>query len=123
MTESSMFDAAAREKEVTLTTYGRKTGKPRKVTVWVITDGRRLFVRSGQGLKRHWPQNLIGRGEAKIQIGARPVEVKARHITDPAEAREVSGLARQKYGPQVKTSKGAEPLTQAEQATFELIPA
>ena len=51
--------AAAREKEVVLTTQGRKTGKPRRVTIWLVTDGRRLFVRSGQGLKRQWPQNLL----------------------------------------------------------------
>src|SRR5437762_1440396 len=33
MTTPSVFEAAAREKEVTLTTYGRKTGKPNQVTI------------------------------------------------------------------------------------------
>lgn len=122
MTTSSVFEAAAREKEVTLTTHGRKTGKPHNVTIWVITDGTKLFVRSGKGFRRDWPQNLMARGEAELLIGGQTVKVKPRHVTEPEEARTVSRLARAKYGIIVKTSKGSEPLTDAEQATFELIP-
>ena len=117
-----IWEAAAREREVTLTTTGRKTGKPRKVTIWISTDGRRLFIRSGQGMKRDWPQNLVAKGEATLELDGRNVKVKPRRVTDPAEAREVSRLVRDKYGPTVKPSKPDEPLTLGEQATFELIP-
>jgi deazaflavin-dependent oxidoreductase (nitroreductase family) len=116
-------EAAAHEKEVTLTTIGRKSGKPRHVTIWITTDGRRLFVRSGQGFKRDWPQNLRARGEATLKLGGQTLQVKARHLTDGEEARSVSRLAREKYGSYVKPSSGEEPLTLGEQATFELIPA
>ena len=44
--------AAAGQREVTLTTTGRKTGKPRRVIIWIATDGNRIFVRSGQGFRR-----------------------------------------------------------------------
>ncbi len=123
MTRSSVFVAAAQEKEVALTTYGRKTGRPRKVTIWITTDCKKLFVRSGQGFRRDWPQNLVARGEAELRVGGQTVKVKPRHVTDPEEARAVSRLARAKYGSFVKPSKGSEPLTDGEQATFELIPA
>ena len=43
-------------------------------------------------------------------------------VTDPGEARNVSGLVRKKYGLSVPVSKPSEPLTPGEQATFELIP-
>lgn len=122
MSTADALKAAAREKEVTLTTFGRKSGKPRRVTIWVTTDGRRLFVRSGQGLKRQWPQNLLARGEATLKVGTHSVAVTARHLTDAEEARGVSRLAREKYGSYVKPSGGDEPLTLGEQATFELIP-
>ena len=115
-------EVAARQREVTLTTTGRKTGKPRKVTIWISTDGRRLFIRSGQGMKRDWPQNLVAKGEATLELDSRNVKVRPRRVTDPAEAREVSRLVRDKYGPTVKTSNPDEPLTLGEQATFELIP-
>ncbi|HYR50832.1 MAG TPA: nitroreductase/quinone reductase family protein [Candidatus Eisenbacteria bacterium] len=115
--------AVAREREVTLTTVGRKSGKEHRVTIWITTDGTRLFIRSGQGLRRHWPQNLIARGEGELQLGKLRVKVKPRMVTDPAEARAVSALYRKKYGPLVRASKPNQPLTPGEQATFELIPA
>lgn len=117
-----LWQAAAQEREVRLTTTGRRSGKPHRVTVWIATDGRRLFIRSGQGMKRDWPQNLVARGEATLELDGRQVKVKPRQITDHAEAREVSSLVREKYGPAVKVSKAGEPPTLAEQATFELIP-
>jgi deazaflavin-dependent oxidoreductase (nitroreductase family) len=119
---SEPTDAAAREREARLTTYGRKTGKPRRVTIWIGTDGRHLYIRSGQGMRRHWPQNLMARGEGIIHIGKTDVSVKPRHVTDPVEARAVSALYRTKYGSFVKGSKPGEPLTDGEQATFELVP-
>jgi deazaflavin-dependent oxidoreductase (nitroreductase family) len=122
MTKSTVFEAATREKEVTLTTYGRKTGKPRRVTIWIATDGKRLFVRSGQAFRRDWPQNLMARGEAELHIGDQAVKVKPRHVKDPEEARAISRLVRAKYGSFVKPSKGSEPLTDGERATFELVP-
>jgi deazaflavin-dependent oxidoreductase (nitroreductase family) len=118
-----MLQAAAREREVTLTTQGRASGKPRRVTVWLATDGRRIFIRSGQGLVRHWPQNLMARDEGALRLGKREVTFKPRHVTDAAEARAVSELYRRKYGSFVKPSKPSEALTPGELASFELLPA
>jgi deazaflavin-dependent oxidoreductase (nitroreductase family) len=118
---ADVLAAAKREREVQLTTYGRKTGKPRRVTIWIGTEGRRLYIRSGQGLRRHWPQNLLARGEGVIQLGKTAVKVKPRLVTDPDEARAVSAIYRRKYGPFVSASKSNEPLTLGEQTTFELL--
>jgi hypothetical protein len=115
--------AAAREREVKLTTYGRKSGKPHDVTIWVATDGKRLYIRSGQGLIRQWPQNFIARGEAVLHLGKQAVKVKPRLVTEPAEARASSSLYAKKYGSTVKASRPDQPLTPGEQATFELLPA
>jgi deazaflavin-dependent oxidoreductase (nitroreductase family) len=117
-----ILHAAGKQKEVTLTTYGRKTGKPVPVTIWISTDGNRLFIRSGGGLGRNWPQNLQARDEAVLELGGRSIKVRARHVTDPTEARAASQLARNKYGSYVKPSQPTEPLTKGEQATFELRP-
>src|SRR5260370_1172577 len=56
--KKDVIDAAAREREVTLTTFGRKTGKASDVTIWIATDGDHLYIRSGQGMRRHWPHTL-----------------------------------------------------------------
>src|SRR2546429_4613890 len=117
-----VIEAARREKEVTFTTIGRQTGKPRRVTIWITTDGDHLFVRSGGGLTRHWPQNLLARGEATVRLGGRSIKVRARHVTDPSEARAVSGLVRKKYGLIARGSKPNQPFTPGGPATFEPIP-
>jgi deazaflavin-dependent oxidoreductase (nitroreductase family) len=120
---ADMLEAAKREREVKLTTFGRKSGKAHQVTIWITTDGKQLYIRSGQGLRRNWPQNLVARGEGVLQIGKTEVRVKPRHVTDPAEARASSELYRRKYGPFVKASRPNQPLTPGEEATFELLPA
>ena len=119
---AEVLQAAAREREVQLTTLGRKTGKPRRVTIWIGTDGKRLYIRSGQGMRRHWPQNMLANGEGVVRVGKTEVKVKPQLVTDPAEARAVSGLYRSKYGAFVRPSKHGEPLTLGEQTTFELLP-
>jgi hypothetical protein len=121
--KQEVFDAAAREREVRLTTYGRETGKPSDVTIFVVTDGERLFILSGQGMVRQWPQNLQARGEGVLHLGALDVKVKALHVTDPAATRMVSELYGSKYGPSFGPPKPGDPPKLGEQATFELIPA
>jgi deazaflavin-dependent oxidoreductase (nitroreductase family) len=120
---ADLLEAAKREREVKLTAFGRKSGKPHQVTVWITTDGKHLYVRSGQGLRRNWPQNLVARGEGVLRVGKTEGKVKPRHVTDPAEARMVSSLYKRKYGLFVKASRPNQPLTPGEQATFELLPA
>jgi hypothetical protein len=117
-----VLDLVANEKEVLLTTHGRKTGKESSVTIWVVTDGDKVYIRSGQGLKRHLPQNLLARPEGTLQLDGKVVQFKSRHITDPTEARHSSKLYGPKYGPTVKPSNESDPLTPGEQAAFELTP-
>ena len=117
-----VLEAAGKQREVTLTVRGRKTGKPRRVTIWISTDGKHLYVRSGAGMRRDWPQNLLAGGDGELQVGGRKVKVRARHLTEPGEARAVSELHRVKYGSYVKPSRPPEPLTTGEQASFELSP-
>ena len=117
-----VLDAVAKEKEVRLTTYGRNTGKESSVTIWIVTDGKKVFIRSGQGMKRHWPKNLLARPEGTLQLDGKVVRFTSRHITDPAEARNSSKLYGPKYGAFVKPSNEDEPLTPGEQAAFELLP-
>lgn len=112
--------AAGREREVWLTTTGRKTGKPRRVTIWITADGQRIYIRSGGGLERDWPKNLLASGEAVLRLGRVNIPIRARQVTDPDEARMTSKLVRDKYHASTKQSKPGEPLSKAEQAVFEL---
>ncbi|HEU5329905.1 MAG TPA: nitroreductase/quinone reductase family protein [Thermomicrobiales bacterium] len=117
-----ILDLAAREREVDLTTFGRKTGTPSRRTLWVWGDGARLYIRSGGGLGRDWPQNLLANGRAVLHLAGRDIPVHARHVTDETEARQGADFIKRKYHSNVRQSAMGEPLTPAEQATFELLP-
>lgn len=118
-----VIEAAARQREVQITTYGRKTGRPHRVTVWVSGDDGRLFVRSGGGLGRDWPQNLLAGGRGLLHVCGMDVPIRARHVTDVAEVRTAAGHLVRKYRVNIQRSSGDQPLTLGEQATFELLPA
>jgi deazaflavin-dependent oxidoreductase (nitroreductase family) len=122
-TPTSVAEAAEAAREVDLTTFGRKTGDASRRTLWITTTPEgRLYIRSGMGPERDWPQNLLANSRAVLHIGERDVPVQARHVTDRAELRASANTVKQKYGREIPSSNDGEPLTLAEQATFELIP-
>jgi deazaflavin-dependent oxidoreductase (nitroreductase family) len=121
--DRGLLDAIAREQEVDLTTYGRKTGQPSRRTLWILTDGQRVYIRSGGGLRRDWPRNLLANGAGILHVAGRDVPVRARHVSDLVEARAVNTLRNRKYAPGTPEPRADDPPSPAEQATFELLPA
>lgn len=116
-----VLDAAAREREVTLTTYGRKSGDPHRVVIWLWGDGQRLFIRSGGGPGRDWTRNLLATPRGVLTVGGLEVPFTARHV-DLAEARTLHPLVNAKYGTEFKATAEGETPAPAEQATFEILP-
>ena len=119
--DQETLDAAAREREVDLTTWGRKTGTPTRVTLWIRSDPQRIYIRSGGGMGRDWPQNLLARGRGILHLAGQDIPVRARHVTDMAEARAVNAMGSDKYPAATQPTPDAPP-TPGEQATFELTP-
>ena len=122
MFDRSIYDTAAREKEVEFTTFGRKTGKPSRRIIWITALDGKLYVRSGLGMTRDWPKNLLANGRGVLHMGGQDIPVRARHVTDPEEARSMHAPVKAKYAAERPRSSGAEPLTPSEQAVFELTP-
>jgi len=119
----AVLTQAAKQPEIEFTTFGRHSGREYRKVLWLATDGRRLFIRSGRGLARDWPQNLLAGGTGILHLEGHDLPVRGRLVADASEAREVSRRYREKYGDSIKPSAPDEPLTPGEQATFELVPA
>ena len=120
--DPTILTAANQATEIELSTYGRQTAQLHRVIMWIYSDGSRLYVRSGQGLGRDWPKNLLANPKAILHIGDMDVPVRARLVTDPAEARAGSNWIQQKYHTAKGASAESEPLTPGETASFELLP-
>ena len=121
--DTAVTNAVQTEREVELTTFGRKTGKPSRRILWAYGDDERVFIRSGQGLGRDWPQNLLANGRGTLHVGGIDVPVRATHLADISAARQAGKLGRAKYGETFSISADGEEPTLGEQATFELLPA
>ena len=122
--DHDLASTAATVPEVDLTTFGRRSGRPSRNTIWITTDAHgRIHIRSGQGLVRDWPQNLLANGHAILHIDGKEFPVQARHVTDRAELLASRDAVKAKYGRDVPMSQPGQPPTPPEQATFELVPA
>lgn len=121
--DPAIINGVTREREVELTTYGRKSGNESRRILWAYTDGERVFIRSGGGLGRDWPQNVLANGRGILHVAGKDVPVTARHVTNLEDARRAGELARAKYGDTVQVTSGVEEPTLGELATFELLPA
>ena len=120
-TQSDLARAAGEVREVDLTTFGRATGRPSRRTIWITTDALgRVHIRSGQGLSRDWPRNLLANPRAVLHINGRDIAVRARHVSDRTELRASHDALQQKYGWQLPASQPGDALTPPERATFEL---
>src|SRR5690348_16967886 len=105
MHTQSLVAAAGSANEVDLTTYGRRSGRPSRRTIWITSDpAGRLYVRSGRGLTRDWPRNLLANQRAVLHVGDQDLAVRARHVTDRAELRASRGAVKQKYGRELPAS-------------------
>jgi deazaflavin-dependent oxidoreductase (nitroreductase family) len=74
---------------LSLTTVGRKSGKPRTVQVGYTEDGSDLLiVASNFGGESHpaWSHNLDANPKAKIRLGPETRDVIARRLTDSEKA-------------------------------------
>jgi hypothetical protein len=122
--DPAVTNAVQTEREVELTTYGRKTGAPSRRITWVYGADGRIFVRSGRGFTRDWPKNLLANERAILHVAGLDVPVRAVHVTDLAESRLAGAFAQAKYGAEFidVSSEGEEPFP-GETTTFELLPA
>jgi len=86
---------AARQ-TVTLTHYGRKSGKPYDVTIWFVVDGDKVYIGTANVI-RQWVRNVQKTPQVKLSIGGETFDGTARFLTDRAEHARAMAAIRRKY--------------------------
>jgi deazaflavin-dependent oxidoreductase (nitroreductase family) len=81
---------------LSLTHYGRKSGRPYEVTIWYLVDGEQLFLVSANA-NRSWVRNVKVRPAVSLRIGNQVFNGNVRAITDQQQRDKVNGLVERKY--------------------------
>ena len=90
--------AVAARRTVRLTTIGRKTGRPRTVTIWFVAAGpTSIYVQHSSPAAAHWYRNLLREAAVTVDFGSGPLAARATPIEDPARVTEILRLVRRKY--------------------------
>jgi len=80
---------------LTLTHYGRKSGKAYGVTIWFMVDGDRFFLASADR-RRQWVRNVLVRPDVEMRIAGQVFRGTVRPL-EGADREHVFGLAQAKY--------------------------
>jgi deazaflavin-dependent oxidoreductase (nitroreductase family) len=81
---------------VTLTHYGRKSGKPYKVTIRFVVEGERVYIGSAN-VNRQWVRNVQKTPHIKLAVGGETFAAEARFVTDRTEHEHAMAAIRRKY--------------------------
>ncbi len=82
----------------------RRSGDRRSTIIWVVTDGRDVFVRSVRGDRGRWYQDLVARPAGRLRLGQEAIAIRAVPATDDATVGLVSELLEAKYGTRHRAS-------------------
>jgi deazaflavin-dependent oxidoreductase (nitroreductase family) len=93
---SGFSTAAAGAWNCRLTTTGRKTGRPRTVTLWFVPDGDRVYL-AGGAANPQWCRNLRVHPEVVLEVGGVRRAGRARVVEDASEAAAVRDRFTQRY--------------------------
>jgi deazaflavin-dependent oxidoreductase (nitroreductase family) len=86
----------AGKQTLTLTHYGRKSGKPRDVTIWFVVDGEKVYIGTAN-VNRQWVRNVQKTPQVRLSIGGETFDGTARFLTDRAEHKRAMAAIRRKY--------------------------
>jgi deazaflavin-dependent oxidoreductase (nitroreductase family) len=93
-----LLERIAQLEEIDVETTGRRSGEPRRATVWVVVEGGAPFVRSEFGERGRWYQNALAEPRVALWVEGKRIDAEASRPTDPAVLRRVSDAIRTKYG-------------------------
>jgi deazaflavin-dependent oxidoreductase (nitroreductase family) len=81
---------------LTLTHYGRKSGKPYEVTIWFVLDDEKFYIGTAN-VNRQWVRNVQKTPQIRLSIGGETFEGRARFLADRSEHERAMAAIRRKY--------------------------
>jgi deazaflavin-dependent oxidoreductase (nitroreductase family) len=95
-TTGSRLRAVAGRQTLTLTHYGRKSGKPYDVTIWFAVEGDKVYIGTAN-VNRQWVRNVQQTPRIRLAVGVETFEGEARFLAERAERERAMAAIRRKY--------------------------
>lgn len=86
----------AKHQTLSLTHYGRKSGKPFQVTIWFLVDGEQILLVTAN-VNRNWVKNVRKTPHVILRVGTETFEGEARFLDYGAGRDRVLDKVRRKY--------------------------
>jgi deazaflavin-dependent oxidoreductase (nitroreductase family) len=88
----------SRDREITITVTGRKSGRTISLPIWFVWDDGRLYLLPVKGSDTHWYKNVLSSPSIRIDAGGTQRELKVVAVTDATQVKSVIEKLRDKYG-------------------------
>jgi deazaflavin-dependent oxidoreductase (nitroreductase family) len=88
--------AVAGRQTLTLTHYGRKSGKPYDVTIWFAVEGDKVYIGTAN-VNRQWVRNVQKTPRIRLAVGGERFEGEAHFLAERAEYERAMAAIRRKY--------------------------
>ena len=86
----------AQRSTVRLTHYGRKSGKPYRVTIWFVVIDGRVWLGSMKP-QRSWVRNLAASGRGELDFGSGPRAFRCTPVKKPSDIERFAAAIRAKH--------------------------
>jgi deazaflavin-dependent oxidoreductase (nitroreductase family) len=93
---ATRLSRVAGERTLTLTHYGRKSGKPYNVKIWFAVEGDKVYIGTID-VSHQWIRNVKNNPRVRLSIAAEIFDGEARFLDSNVEHEHAMALLRRKY--------------------------
>jgi len=94
----ALKDRLSRNREISVTVTGRRSGRTISNPVWFVLDEDKLYLLPVQGSDTQWYKNMLKNPAIRIETGGVEAEFQAVPVTDTTRVLSVVEKFRDKYG-------------------------
>jgi deazaflavin-dependent oxidoreductase (nitroreductase family) len=98
MRNETLKTRLARATDISITVTGRKSGRAISIPIWLVLEGKTLYLLPVKGSDTQWYKNVVNNPVMRVGAGGVESEIKAVPVTDAAEVSSVVEKFRGKYG-------------------------
>jgi hypothetical protein len=98
MSKADLHQKLDRAYEITLSVKGRKSGKHIPRPVWLVHEGKTLYLLPVQGSDTNWYRNLLIDPMLKVSVNGVEIPARGKPVTDSNRIDDIVRKFKSRYG-------------------------